>query len=121
MIEMFQQIEQRVSALPGVKAASFASFMFAQGSWNTGIRVTGVLLWAKPPSRCSSTVAMCNLRLSLHTGEESVEMRATPATCGAGTCGLHSRRHPGGLFVHKTRNTRNEQCRHHPSQEYLQP
>jgi predicted permease len=42
MIAMFQQIEQRVSALPGVKAASFASFMFGQGSWNTGIRVTGM-------------------------------------------------------------------------------
>ena len=42
MIAMFQQIEQRVSSLPGVKAASFASFLFNQGSWNTGIRVTGV-------------------------------------------------------------------------------
>jgi predicted permease len=41
MIAMFQQIEQRVSALPGVKAASFASFVFGQGSWNTGIRVPG--------------------------------------------------------------------------------
>src|SRR5258705_1234152 len=42
MIAMFQQIEQRVSSMPGVKAASFASFLFNQGSWNTGIRVTGV-------------------------------------------------------------------------------
>ncbi|MEG9436835.1 ABC transporter permease [Edaphobacter sp. HDX4] len=41
MIAMFQEIEQRVSALPGVKAASFASFLFSQGSWNTGIRVVG--------------------------------------------------------------------------------
>ncbi len=41
MIAMFQQIEQRVSALPGVKAASFASFVFGQGSWNTEIRVAG--------------------------------------------------------------------------------
>ena len=39
MIAMFQQIEQRVSALPGVKAASFASFVYGQGSWNTEIRV----------------------------------------------------------------------------------
>jgi predicted permease len=44
MIAMFQQIEQRVSALPGVKAASFASFLFNQGSWNTGIRVAGMNL-----------------------------------------------------------------------------
>jgi predicted permease len=44
MIAMFQQIEQRVSALPGVKAASFASFLFNQGSWNTGIRVAGTNL-----------------------------------------------------------------------------
>jgi predicted permease len=42
MIAMFQQIEQRVSSLHGVKAASFASFLFNQGSWNTGIRVTSV-------------------------------------------------------------------------------
>lgn len=41
MIAMFQEIEQRVSALPGVKAASFASFLFSQGSWNTSIRVVG--------------------------------------------------------------------------------
>jgi len=44
MIAMFQEIEQRVSALPGVKAASFASFLFNQGSWNTGIRVAGMNL-----------------------------------------------------------------------------
>jgi predicted permease len=41
MIAMFQQIEQRVSVLPGVKAASFASFLFNQGSWSTSIRVLG--------------------------------------------------------------------------------
>lgn len=41
MIVMFQQIEQRVSALPGVKAASFGSFLFNQGGWMTGIRVVG--------------------------------------------------------------------------------
>ena len=41
MVAMFQQIEQRVSALPGVKAASFASFFFAQGSWNGSINVPG--------------------------------------------------------------------------------
>jgi len=42
MTAMFQEIEQRVGSLPGVKAASFASFTFAQGSWNTGIRVAGM-------------------------------------------------------------------------------
>jgi predicted permease len=42
MIAMFQQIEQSVGSLPGVKAASFASFTFNQGSWNTGIRVAGM-------------------------------------------------------------------------------
>jgi predicted permease len=41
MVAMFQEIEQRVSALPGVKAASFASFLFSQGSWNTSLRVVG--------------------------------------------------------------------------------
>jgi predicted permease len=41
MIAMFQQIEERVEAVPGVKSASFASFLFAQGSWNTGIHVEG--------------------------------------------------------------------------------
>jgi predicted permease len=41
MIALFQEIEQRISELPGVKAASFASFLFNQGSWNTGIRVVG--------------------------------------------------------------------------------
>jgi predicted permease len=41
MIAMFQQIEERIGNLPGVKAASFASFVFGQGSWNTSIRVPG--------------------------------------------------------------------------------
>jgi predicted permease len=41
MIAMFREIEQRVEALPGVKSASFASFFFAQGSWNGSINVPG--------------------------------------------------------------------------------
>lgn len=41
MLALFQEIEQRVSAVPGVRAASFASFMFNQGSWNTSIHVAG--------------------------------------------------------------------------------
>jgi predicted permease len=44
MIAMFQEIERRVSALPGVKAASFASFVFAQGSWNTSVNVPGMTI-----------------------------------------------------------------------------
>ena len=42
MIAMFQQIEQSVSSMPGVKAVSFASFIFAQGAWMTGIHVAGM-------------------------------------------------------------------------------
>jgi predicted permease len=36
-----QQIEERVSALPGVIAASFSSFTFHEGSWNTDVTVQG--------------------------------------------------------------------------------
>jgi predicted permease len=39
---LFKQIENRVNALPGVKAASFSAFAFIEGSWNTGIRVPGM-------------------------------------------------------------------------------
>jgi len=39
---MFKQIEDRVNALPGVKAASFSAFSFLEGSWNTNIRVPGM-------------------------------------------------------------------------------
>jgi predicted permease len=42
MIAIYEEIERRVSALPGVKAASFAAFFFHQGSWNTGLQVPGV-------------------------------------------------------------------------------
>jgi len=41
MIAMFQQIEQRVSTLPGVKSTTFASFFFHDGSWNGSINVPG--------------------------------------------------------------------------------
>jgi len=41
MIAMFREIEQRVDAVTGVKAASFASFFFNQGSWNGGVNVPG--------------------------------------------------------------------------------
>jgi predicted permease len=39
---LFKQIEDRVNALPGVKAASFSAFTFGEGSWNTHIRVPGM-------------------------------------------------------------------------------
>ena len=38
---LFHQIEERVSSLPGVDAASFSAFTFAEGSWNTAINVPG--------------------------------------------------------------------------------
>lgn len=42
MIAMFQQMEERVAALPQIKAASFASFTFAQGSWNGSLNIPGM-------------------------------------------------------------------------------
>ena len=39
---MFHQIEDRVSALPGVRAASFSAFTFHEGSWNSSIHVAGM-------------------------------------------------------------------------------
>jgi predicted permease len=39
---MFQEIEARVSALPGVRAASFSDFVFHEGSWNDWITVPGM-------------------------------------------------------------------------------
>jgi predicted permease len=39
---LYRQIEDRVNALPGVKAASFSAFTFGQGSWNTKIVVPGI-------------------------------------------------------------------------------
>jgi predicted permease len=42
MTAMYQQMEERVAALPNVKAASFAAFTFAQGSWNGTLNVPGM-------------------------------------------------------------------------------
>jgi predicted permease len=42
MAALYQQIEQRVASLPGVKAASFSSFVFDEGSWNGYIMVPGM-------------------------------------------------------------------------------
>lgn len=38
---LYQQIEQKVKALPGVEAASFSSFVFHEGSWNGSVTVPG--------------------------------------------------------------------------------
>src|ERR1700686_4341114 len=44
LIGMYRQIEERVSALPGVLAASFSIFTFNEGTWNNRIWVQGYLL-----------------------------------------------------------------------------
>jgi predicted permease len=41
LIPLRQQIEQRLSALPGVSAVSYSSFTFDEGSWNGRIFVQG--------------------------------------------------------------------------------
>ncbi|HEX5412949.1 MAG TPA: ABC transporter permease [Terriglobia bacterium] len=41
LANLYQQIEQKVSAEPGVRAASVSFFTFSQGSWSTGIVVQG--------------------------------------------------------------------------------
>jgi predicted permease len=40
-VALNQQIEERVSALPNVKAASFSAFTFHEGSWNSKVLLTG--------------------------------------------------------------------------------
>jgi predicted permease len=40
---MFQQVEERVTALPGVRAASFSIFSFNEGTWNNCIWVQGYM------------------------------------------------------------------------------
>jgi predicted permease len=39
---LYREIESRVSALPGVKATSFSSFTFHEGSWNSAVLVPGM-------------------------------------------------------------------------------
>jgi predicted permease len=41
LVTLYQQIEQRVSALPGVRAASISFFTFAQGEWTDPVSVMG--------------------------------------------------------------------------------
>lgn len=40
---MYREVEDRVSALPGVRAASFSIFTFNEGTWNNAIWVQGYL------------------------------------------------------------------------------
>ena len=42
LVALYQQIEQRVAAVHGVTAVSFASFTFDQGSWSGNITVPGI-------------------------------------------------------------------------------
>jgi hypothetical protein len=39
---LYREIESRVSALPGVRAASFSAFTFREGSWNEALLVPGM-------------------------------------------------------------------------------
>ena len=41
LVALYQQIEQRVSALPGVRAASISFFTFDQGEWTSPVSVVG--------------------------------------------------------------------------------
>jgi len=41
LTRMYRQIEERVSALPGVRAASFSIFTFNEGTWNNPVWVQG--------------------------------------------------------------------------------
>ena len=39
--QLHRDIEERVSGLPGVKAASFSTYTFSEGSWNSEVFVQG--------------------------------------------------------------------------------
>jgi predicted permease len=41
LVSLYQQIEQRVCALPGVRAASISFFTFDQGGWTDSVSVSG--------------------------------------------------------------------------------
>ena len=42
LVQLQQQIEQKVQALPGVQSASFSMFTFNQGEWSGGLTMQGV-------------------------------------------------------------------------------
>lgn len=41
LARLYQQIEERISALPGVRAASYSLFTYNEGSWNNSVWVQG--------------------------------------------------------------------------------
>lgn len=41
LLSLYQQMEERVSAVPGVRAASSSLFTYNEGSWNTRVSVHG--------------------------------------------------------------------------------
>jgi predicted permease len=43
LVNLYREIEERVGALPGVRAASFSIFTFNEGTWNNPIWVDGYL------------------------------------------------------------------------------
>jgi predicted permease len=43
LVRLYHTVEERVSSLPGVRAASFAGFTFNEGTWNNTIWVQGYL------------------------------------------------------------------------------
>jgi predicted permease len=42
LVPLFQQIEARVNALPGVKSASLSAFTFHEGTWSSAVLVPGM-------------------------------------------------------------------------------
>jgi predicted permease len=56
LVSLYQQIEQRVSALPGVRAASISFFTFAEGDWTSPVSVIG-----RTPTREDDMMAMHNV------------------------------------------------------------
>jgi predicted permease len=52
LVNLYQQIEERVGALPGVRAASISFFTFNQGAWDGAVTVSG----NNPPSEIPNDV-----------------------------------------------------------------
>jgi predicted permease len=41
LVKLYQDVEERVSSIPGVRAASFSMFSFNQGGWNSPVSTRG--------------------------------------------------------------------------------
>jgi predicted permease len=72
--ELCRQVEQRVSALPGVRAASFSLFTFNEGDWTVGASVQGYV-----PSSDQDRVILNN-----SVGEEFFRSMGLPILAGRG-------------------------------------